>query len=260
MSASGAVLWLVNGIIVLYLLAPIVVVVATAFTTTAYPVFPPRGFTLKWFAKFMATEEFRSGMRLSFVLALASTAVAVALGTLTALALARYRVRALAALSAFVLSPILFPGIVLGLALLIYFHQTGLAGSFWSLAAAHAVLTTPFVIRMVMASLGELDPSLEEAARNLGAGWWGTFFLVTLPLIRPGVLAGAIFAFIISFDELVITLFIAGPKLTTLPIRIFTYVEYASDPTISAISTTLIAVWIAVGVPVYTRFLGVRHR
>jgi putative spermidine/putrescine transport system permease protein len=113
---------------------------------------------------------------------------------------------------------------------------------------------------MVMASLGELDPSLEEAARNLGAGWWGTFFLVTLPLIRPGVLAGAIFAFIISFDELVITLFIAGPKLTTLPIRIFTYVEYASDPTISAISTTLIAVWIAVGVPVYTRFLGVRHR
>ena len=88
----------------------------------------------------------------------------------------------------------------------------------------------------------------------------GTFFLVTVPLIRPGVLAGAIFAFIISFDELVITLFIAGPKLTTLPIRIFTYVEYASDPTISAISTALIAVWIVVGVPIYARFFGVRHR
>jgi putative spermidine/putrescine transport system permease protein len=257
---SGAVLWMITGIIVLYLLAPIVVVVATAFTTTAYPVFPPRGFTFKWFLKFMATEEFRSGIRLSFLLALASAALAVALGTLTALALARYRPRAQAALSAFVLSPILFPGIVLGLALLIYFHQTGLAGSFWSLVAAHAVLTTPFVIRMVMASLAELDPSLEEAARNLGAGWWGTFFLVTVPLIRPGLLAGAIFAFIISFDELVITLFIAGPKLTTLPIRIFTYVEYASDPTISAISTALIAVWIAVGVPIYTRFFGVRHR
>ncbi len=250
----------VNALIVVYLLAPIIAVVATAFTTTAYPVFPPEGFTLRWFAKFLATEEFRSAIRLSFALSLASTAVAATLGTLSALALVRYRVRASATLSAFLLSPILFPAIVLGLALLIFFHRAGLAGSFSSLAAAHAVLTTPFVIRMVMASLAEFDPAVEEAARNLGAGWWRTFLKVTLPLIGPGALAGAVFAFIISFDELVITLFIAGPGMATLPIRIFTYVEYSSDPTISAISTALVVVWLAVGVPIYTRFFGIRHR
>jgi putative spermidine/putrescine transport system permease protein len=115
------------------------------------------------------------------------------------------------------------------------------------------------VIRLVSASLADFDPAVEEAARNLGAGWWRTFLQVTLPLIRPGVLAGALFAFIISFDELVITLFLAGPGMETLPIRIFTYVEYSSDPTISAISTALIVAWMLIGVPVYIRFLAIRH-
>jgi putative spermidine/putrescine transport system permease protein len=109
-----------------------------------------------------------------------------------------------------------------------------------------------------MASLAEFDPAVEEAAQNLGAGWWRTLFRITLPLIRPGILAGAVFAFIVSFDELVITLFLAGPSLQTLPIRIFTYVEYSSDPTISAVSTCLIVAWLAVGVPVYTKFLSAR--
>jgi putative spermidine/putrescine transport system permease protein len=100
---------------------------------------------------------------------------------------------------------------------------------------------------------------VEEASRNLGAGWWRTFLQVTLPLIRPGVLAGAVFAFIISFDELVVTLFLAGPDMTTLPVRIYTYVEFSSDPTISAISTMLIVAWMLIGVPVYARFLSVKH-
>jgi putative spermidine/putrescine transport system permease protein len=157
------------------------------------------------------------------------------------------------------LSPILFPAIVLGLALLVFYHRIGLAGSFLGLVTAHSVLTTPFVLRLVAASLADFDPAVEEAARNLGAGWWRTFFQVTLPLIRPGVLAGALFAFIISFDELVITLFLSGPGLETLPIRIFTYVEYSSDPTISAISTALIVAWTLIGVPVYVRFLSIHH-
>ena len=110
-----------------------------------------------------------------------------------------------------------------------------------------------------MASLAEFDPAVEEAARNLGAGWWRTFLQVTLPLIRPGVLAGAVFAFIISFDELVVTLFLAGPDMTTLPVRIYTYVEFSSTPTISAISTTLILAWMLIGIPVYSRFLSIKH-
>jgi len=253
------ILALVNVGILLYLLAPIIVVVATAFTTSNYPVFPPEGFTLHWFERFLGMREFTDAIRRSTLLALSTTSVAVVLGTFSAIALVRWRIPGKAAISAAMLSPILFPAIVLGLALLIFYHQVGLAGTFLSLVIGHSVLTTPFVIRLVAASLTEFDPAVEEAARNLGAGWWRTFFQVTLPLIRPGVLAGAVFAFIISFDELVITLFLAGPDMTTLPIRIFTYVEYSSDPTISAISTTLIVAWMLIGVPVYTRFLSIRH-
>lgn len=253
------ILALVNVGILLYLLAPIIVVVATAFTTSNYPVFPPEGFTLHWFERFLGMREFTDAIRRSTLLALSTTSVAVVLGTFSAIALVRWRIPGKAAISAAMLSPILFPAIVLGLALLIFYHQVGLAGTFLSLVIGHSVLTTPFVIRLVAASLTEFDPAVEEAARNLGAGWWRTFFQVTLPLIRPGVLAGAVFAFIISFDELVITLFLAGPDMTTLPIRIFTYVEYSSDPTISAVSTTLIVAWMLIGVPVYTRFLSIRH-
>jgi putative spermidine/putrescine transport system permease protein len=249
----------VNMLILLYLVAPVIVVVATAFTTTAYPVFPPQGFTLQWFERFLGMPEFTDAIRRSALLAFSSTLVATVLGAFSALSLARYRFRGREAISAFMLSPILFPTIVFGLALLVFYSRVGLSGSFAGLVIAHSVLTTPFVIRLVMASLAEFDPAVEEASRNLGAGWWRTFLQVTLPLIRPGVLAGAVFAFIISFDELVVTLFLAGPDMTTLPVRIYTYVEFSSDPTISAISTMLIVAWMLIGVPVYARFLSVKH-
>ncbi len=249
----------VNMLILLYLVAPVIVVVATAFTTTAYPVFPPQGFTLQWFERFLGMPEFTEAIRRSALLASSSTLVATVLGTFSALSLARYRFRGREAISAFMLSPILFPTIVFGLALLVFYSRVGLSGSFSGLVIAHSILTTPFVIRLVMASLAEFDPAVEEASRNLGAGWWRTFLQVTLPLIRPGVLAGAVFAFIISFDELVVTLFLAGPDMTTLPVRIYTYVEFSSDPTISAISTMLIVAWMLIGVPVYARFLSVKH-
>jgi putative spermidine/putrescine transport system permease protein len=249
----------VNAFVILFLAAPMLVVVATAFTTTNYPVFPPVGFTFRWFERFLATPEFTDAIQLSALLALVSTLIATALGTLSALALSRWRGPGQQAVTALMLSPILFPTIVLGLALLVFYSRVGLSGTFAGLVIAHSLVTTPFVIRLVMASLGEFDPAVEEAARNLGAGWWRTFFQVTLPLIRPGVLAGAVFAFILSFDELVITLFLAGPGMATLPIRIFTFVEYSSAPTISAIATTLVLAWMLIGVPVYARFLSIRH-
>jgi putative spermidine/putrescine transport system permease protein len=246
-------------LVVLFLAAPIIVVIATAFTTTNYPLFPPVGFTFRWFQAFLDSADFTDGMRRSAILAFTSTIISTCLGTLSALALARWHGRAQQALSVLMLSPILFPTIVLGLALLVFYSRVGLSGTFMGLVIAHSVVTTPFVVRLVMASLTEFDRSVEEAARNLGAGWWRTFFQITLPLIRPGVLAGAVFAFILSFDELVITLFLAGPGMATLPIRIFTFVEYSSTPIISAIATTLIAAWMLIGVPIYVRFLSIRH-
>ncbi|WP_291296875.1 ABC transporter permease [Elioraea sp.] len=253
------ILWLIVALVGLYLMAPVLVVIATSFTATAYPVFPPQGFTWRWFGEVLASPEYLAAMRFSTALAAASTAIATVLGTLAALGLVRGRFRGQTAISALFLSPIFFPAIVLGLALLIFFNWVGLAGTFPGMVAAHAVLTTPFVIRMVSASLAEFDPAVEEAAKNLGASAMRTFFLVTLPLIRPGVVAGAVFAFIISFDELVVSLFLAGPGMQTLPIRIFTSLEYSSRPSVSAVSTLLILVWLVVGVPLYRRFLDVRH-
>lgn len=249
----------INALILVYLLAPIIVVVATAFGTSPYPVFPPVGFTTKWFERFLSSPDLVGSTQLSAALALTSTLCATVIGTLAALTLVRHRFRAKALISALLLSPILFPAVVLGLALLVAFTRIGLAQTFPGLVAAHTLLITPFVIRLVMTSLVAFDSSIEEAARNLGAGRLRTFFLVTLPIIRPGILAGALFGFIVSFDELVITLFLAGPGLQTLPIRIFSLIEYSSDPTIAAISTCLIALWIVLGVPVYMRFLTVRH-
>jgi putative spermidine/putrescine transport system permease protein len=247
------------GLILLFLVAPIVVVLATAFGTSPYPVFPPSGFTLKWFEKVLTTRDVLEAARLSAMLAACTAVLATMIGTLSALALVRFRVRARPLISSILLSPIIFPAIVLGLALLVFYHRVGIAATFSGLVAAHVLLTSPFVLRLVMASLAEFDRTLEEAARNLGAGVLRTFMRVTLPLIRPGVIAGALFAFILSFDELVVTLFLAGPGRQTLPIRIFTYVEYSSDPSISAISTMLIILWFVVGVPVYLRYLTVKH-
>jgi putative spermidine/putrescine transport system permease protein len=250
----------VNAAILLYLLAPIIVVVATAFCDSAYPLFPPESLTLKWFVSAWDRPELRGSLRVSALLSISSTALATIIGTCSALALTRHRVRGKSAISTILISPILFPAIVLALALLIAFQKIGLAQTLPGLVAAHTLLITPYVVRLVLASAAEFEPSLEEAAQNLGASWSRTFFRITLPLIVPGILAGAVFAFIISFDELVVTLLLAGPGLQTLSIRIFNYVQYSSDPTISAISTCLIVTWLAIGIPVYTRFLSIRHR
>ena len=136
-----------------------------------------------------------TGWRSLHLLAACTAVLATMIGTLSALALVRFRVRARPLISSILLSPIIFPAIVLGLALLVFYHRVGIAATFSGLVAAHVLLTSPFVLRLVMASLAEFDRTLEEAARNLGAGVLRTFMRVTLPLIRPGVIAGALFAY-----------------------------------------------------------------
>ena len=252
-------LGILNALIIAFLVAPIVVVIGTAFTTTGYPVFPPHGFTWKWFHRFLAMEGFLESVWLSSMVALSTMVLSSILGTFAALGIGRWRFFGRASISTFMMLPILFPATVMGLSLLIFFSTIGLSGSVYGLVIAHTIVATPFVIRMVTASLGEFDPAVEEAARNLGAGWWRTFFLITLPLIRPGLLAGALISFIISFDELVVTLFLAGPRLETVPVRIYTLLEFNTDPTVSAISATLIATWMVIGAPLYARFLSVKR-
>ncbi len=239
------------GCILVFMLAPIVVVMATSVTTTAYPTFPPRGFTLRWFQQYLESETFMASTRLSFGVALCTAMLAGMLGTLAAVGLDRPGLLGRDILSSILMSPAVFPAIVLGIAILTFYHAVGLSGTLAGIVAAHVLVTVPFVIRMVGASLARLDPTLQEAAQNLGAGRMRVFFRVTFPLIRPGVAAGAICAFLLSFDELVITLFIAGPGHETLPVRVFSYLEYTSDPMVAAISTAFTLLTLCLGLPLY---------
>jgi putative spermidine/putrescine transport system permease protein len=249
-----------NALIYLYLLAPILIVVPVSFSAAAFVVFPPRGLSLRWYANFLTSRELTEALWLSVRLAVTVTLAATVTGTLAALALTRYRLPGREAIRTFLMAPIVLPGIVLGIALLIFLNRTPLAQTFGGLFAAHLVVALPYVVRTVAATLEGSDRIVEEAAASLGAPPLAVFWTVTLPLIKPGVIAGATFAFITSFDELVVSLFLTGPRLSTLPVQIYNYIEFASDPTIAAISVLLIAFTTAVVLLVervvgFTRFV-----
>ncbi len=244
-----------NTLVYLLMLAPILVVVPVSFSEQAYLVFPPRGFSLRWYANFFATRELTDALWLSLHLAAWTTAISTVLGTMAALGLTRYRYPGRRALRELFLTPIVMPRLVLGIAFLMFLSRTVLAGSFGGLLLAHVVVAFPYVIRTVSASLTGLDRALEEAGASLGAAPLTVFRTITLPLLKPGIIAGAIFAYVTSFDELVMTLFLAGPRLTTLPVQIFNYLEYTSDPTIAAISVVLVLIT-TVAVLVTERIVG----
>ena len=240
------VLWSVNAIVCLFLLAPILVVVVASFSRDAYLAFPPRGLSLRWYQEFLASRDFVNSLVLSVRLGAAATAIATVVGLLASLALTARGFRGAGTVRGLLTAPLTVPGIVIGIAMLIYFSRVGLGGSFVSLLAAHVVLVLPFVVLIVSSGLQAFDRSIEEAARSLGAGRVTAFVTVTLPLIKGSVLAAAVFAFITSFDEVVVTLFLAGPRMMTLPVRIFQYIEYNSDPLVAAVSTVLVVFTVAV--------------
>ncbi len=235
------------ALVYLFLLAPIFVVVIVSFSDHAYLVFPPKVLSLRWYYKFFTDADFVRSLNTSIVLGAVTAAVSSVMGVLASIALVKYRFRGRDFLNSLFLSPLMFPSIVLAIAMVVFYAKLRLSGTFWSLVCAHVVVTVPFVIRTVSATLYGFDDTLLEAAANLGASPWRAFHRVMLPLIRGGVIAGAVFAFIISFDELVVTLFIASPRMTTLPVKIFNYIEYTSDPTLAAISSILIVVTFIVG-------------
>lgn len=223
-----------------FLLAPLVVVVVASFNSADFLSFPPRGFSLRWYRALWESEVWGDSFRLSILLTALVTPLALFMGTLAAYALVRYSFPGKGLIATLVMAPLVMPQIVLGIALLNYFSLLGLVGSMAGLIIGHLVVTLPFTVRLVSISVHHLDPALERAAQNLGATPLQTFWRVTLPLLRPGIVAGAIFAAIISFGELAVTLLIAGARTTTLPLRIFNYTEYNFDPTINAVSTIFV--------------------
>lgn len=241
-SFGSVVATVVIVLIVAFILAPLTVAVGSSFTTTGYLTFPPRGFTLKWFGEAAHNAKFLDALWTSLQLGAATTVISVVAGTLAACAIVRHPGRLIDALEQVLLAPILLPAVVLGLGILFSLSLSGWLGTFPGGLLAHVIVASPFATRSVLAGLRQLDPQLEEASRSLGAGAVRTFFRVILPPLRGAILAGAVFAFVISFDEAVVTLFLTGSHFTTLPVTIFTYVQYSNDPTIAAVSTVIIVV------------------
>jgi putative spermidine/putrescine transport system permease protein len=223
-----------------FLLLPVAVVVLASFSTTAYLTVPPQGVTLRWYGRVLQSADYLSAIGTSLLLATVATLCALAIGVATSYALVRRVVPGRAAVSAVVMSPLIFPGVVIGVALLQFYAALGVAGSFAGLVVAHVVITVPYVVRTTLASLAGLDAELEDAACTLGANRLTAFCKVTLPLMRPGIAAGALFAFITSFDNVPVSIFLTGVGNTTLPVKIFTAIEFGVDPTVAAVSSLLI--------------------
>jgi putative spermidine/putrescine transport system permease protein len=258
LTAPRARAWLLRAwvaIVLGFLLLPVVVVILAALSRTSYLTVPPQGLTLRWFAAVLSDPEYVRAIGSSLVLAGVATAGSLAAGVAASYALVRRRVAASGLVSALLNAPLVFPGVVVGVALLQFYALVRVNGTFAALAAAHMVITVPYVVRAVTASLHGIDPELENAARVLGASGPVAFFTVTLPLIRPGIAAGALFSFIVSFDNVPVSIFLLGAGQMTLPVKIFTAIEYGVDPSIAAISTLLIAVT-GLGLAAAERWIG----
>lgn len=250
LNAGRVALWTLCILLVVFLVAPIFVIVITSFNDTPYLEFPPRGFSLRWYANFFSSAHWIEPALLSFRVALITMAGATILGTAAALGIVRGRFRAKRSLELFFVSPLVVPIVVMALGLYFLFSGYHVLDTPLALCLGHTVIATPLVIVIVLAALRVTDPSMELAARSLGATYWHALWHVTLPSIKPAVLSGAAFAFLISFDEVVIAIFLGGPDTTTLPKRMWETIRFEIDPTLTAISSllTLTAVLVLVGV------------
>lgn len=235
----------VAGLILLFLAFPIVVVAVVSFSTATYLTFPPPAFGLKWYAAYFGNADWLRPTWLSIWVAAVVVVLSTVLGTLAALGIARLPKPMRIAATGLILSPLIVPGIVVAIGIYYAYARYGLVGTPIALVLAHTCLSVPFVVTSVTASLSGIDPRLEQAALSLGATPGGTFRQVTLPLIRPGVLVGALFAFIHSFDELVVALFLSGTGAVTLPRRMWDDLRFQIDPTIAAVSTLTIVLTVA---------------
>jgi spermidine/putrescine transport system permease protein len=224
-----------------FLHLPLVVLMAFAFNRSRFSV-QWRGFTLDWFARLAHRPDVLRALRLSVVVGLVSTALATILGTLLAFALARYALRGRRVYEGLLYLPIVTPEIVAGISLLLLFSALGVTLGLGTIIVAHTAFSLPFVAVVVLARMAGMDRSLEEAAMNLGADELTTFRRVTLPQLLPGIVAAALLAFTLSFDDFVITFFVAGVGSTTLPLVVYSMVRKSVEPTINAISTIMLVV------------------
>jgi len=228
--SAGQVAYLtLNGAIVAFLLAPIAVVLIFALNPTPYIAFPPVGVSQRWFVKFFGSREFMNALALSLEVAVIVVVLSTVIGALCALAIVRGNLPGARLLTTLFMSPLMLPAILTGLSLFQVFMLSGVGRPVWGLVAGHTLVAVPYVLRTTLAVLHNFDRRVEEAAAMLGAAPARVLFEVTLPLIRPGVIAGGIFAFIVSFDQLPISLFLVVPGGETLPVVLLNYIRFDLD-------------------------------
>jgi putative spermidine/putrescine transport system permease protein len=256
--AGTALLYSVVSATLLFIAAPMLVTISLSVSDSQFVAFPPRGFTLDWYGKVLADPDFQSALSFSLWLAGFATAGALLLGVPAAFALIRFPVPGGAALRSLLLSPLIFPVLVTGLALLQLFSIAGWRSVPVNLLIAHILVTSPYVVRTVSASLMLADVTLEEAARTLGANRWRTFRRVTLPQIAPGVVAGALFAFMVSFDNYPVSMWLADAQNNPMPMLIFQKATGVFDPSVATISTLLIGLAVVV-VLIMERLVGLKR-
>jgi putative spermidine/putrescine transport system permease protein len=237
------------------LFVPILLVIVTSFSGDAYTTLPPRSWSMRWYWNAFVRAEFVSGFMTSLTVAAISTPLSVGTGTLAAYALWKYPGPGARALETALMAPILLPLVVTGLALLVFFNRAQFGTGLLNIAIAHVIVTFPYSFRAVLAALSRYDRQLDEAAATLRVKPWTCFRHVTLPLIRPGLFAGGLFSFVMSFDEFASTIFLITPGTTTLPIAIYQYMEFNLDPTVSAVSGMLVVLAVA-GVLLVERVIG----
>ncbi|HEY0557297.1 MAG TPA: ABC transporter permease [Thermoanaerobaculia bacterium] len=243
-----------TALVYLFLYVPVAILVAFSFNASRQTAFWA-GFTLDWYRQLFDDPSLFQAVRTSLVVAAATTAAAVLLGTPAALALARHGFRGKRATQALLYLPVIIPEVVLGAALVTFFGTIGMQLSIATVVIAHVVFSIPYVAIVVRARLAGLDPALEEAARDLGAGPFETFRRVTLPLAAPGIAAAALLVFTLSIDDYVITSFVAGVGATTLPLYIYSMLKVGVTPEVNAVSTLLLAGTVAL-IVIAQSFLG----
>ena len=229
-----------NALVIAFMLAPLLIVCAVAFTPENTLTLPSHSLSLRWFKAVFAHPDFVQSFWNSLWLGLGSASLATGLALPAALALTRYRYRGREALNALFLSPLIIPHLVLGVALLRLSNLIGASGSFGFLLLAHTLVVTPYTLRLVLASLVGFDRSTEHAAQSLGAPPWTTFWRITLPMVLPGISGGWLLAFINSFDEVTLSIFVTSPSTVTLPVRMYMYATESIDPMMAAVSALMV--------------------
>lgn len=255
MTRTPRILLVFHALFVVFMLAPLVMVVLVAFTDKGYVAMPFDGASLRWFKAILNNDDFITAFQRSVGLAAGAATLAVVLALPAGMAIAWHRFKGREALLGLLLSPLMVPHVVLGIAMLRFLTQIGASSTMAGLVAAHTVVVMPYVLRLVVAAATGFERSVAHAAESLGASAWTVFRRIELPLILPGVAGGWLIAFINSFDELTLSIFVASSSTQTLPVKLYAHIANSIDPLLASVSTVMLALTLVLML-VLERFYG----